>query len=90
MAKEFDPEEEAKNDALRDAVGSYGRTHASTVIKGSYKNPADHPYNPGGDNVYVSEVIPRHHTAETFHDRCKECVADAKRGEHPSAPKNRK
>ncbi|CAB4128868.1 hypothetical protein UFOVP225_94 [uncultured Caudovirales phage] len=82
MAKK-DPAREA---AERDMVGVYGRGHGASVIKGSYTDPKDHPSTPGQVHTYVSDVIPKHHTYDTYHPKCTECASDVKRGVHPNAP----
>lgn len=87
MPQGFDPEEDAKNAASRDMIGVFGRTHAASIRYGGYTDSAAEG---GEDHKYVREVIPRHHTYDSFHDNCYECKSDVKKGVHPSAPKKGK
>lgn len=81
-SRQFDNADEENAAALadfqRDSVKDYGRTHGGSVVKNSYTES-------GVDHKFVSEVIPKHHTSDTFHPKCAECKADSKKGIHPSA-----
>lgn len=63
----------AERDARRDSVGAFGRGHGARTLKSTYG---------------IEGIIPRHHSGDAYYEQCYECKADAKRGEHPSAPKN--
>ena len=67
------PEAQAQADAERDSMGTYGRGHGSHIY-----------YGPRGD---TEGVVGRHHSGDTYYERCPECRLDAKKGEHPNAPK---